>query len=102
MHQLVKKNLEKLEKLCELYHVEELYLFGSAASGRFRPGQSDFDFLVNFQPMTSYNHLDAYMGLTKALEELLGTSVDLVEEKPLINPFFKEEIEETKVMLYAA
>ncbi len=102
MYQAIQDHLEELRELCRRYRVAKLYLFGSAANGNFRLGESDLDFLVDFEPMTPYEHLDAYMGLAESLEVLFGVSVDLVEEKPLKNPYFRQEVEETRRMLYAA
>ena len=102
MVELVGKNLEKVLTLCRQYRVQSLYLFGSAANGSFSPGSSDLDFLVNFEPMEPIAHKNAYFGLAFSLEDFFGTEIDLVEEGAICNPYFKEEVDETRVMLYAA
>ena len=38
----------QIEHLCRQYGVQRLEAFGSAATGAFRAGQSDLDFLVEF------------------------------------------------------
>jgi predicted nucleotidyltransferase len=98
----VQEHLDAIRTLCREHHVARLYVFGSAACGAFRPGVSDFDFLVTFTPLTPHEHRVAYFGLIDALEALLHTPVDLVEEPAIRNPYFREEVEETRVMLYAA
>lgn len=102
MHPVVEHQLEALRSLCRTYRVVRLYLFGSAANGDFHPGESDLDFLVTFVPMTPGEHYDAYFGLTKALENLFKATVDLIEEPAIRNPYFREEVEEKRVELYAA
>ena len=44
---------EKLAELCRQFHVKRLEIFGSAATGAFRPESSDLDFVVDFgdQPL---------------------------------------------------
>ena len=98
----VSKRAPALEKLCELYHVQRLDLFGSAASGGHREGASDLDFLVEFQPLPAGAYADAYFGLLEALETLFGDPVDLVVDSAIQNPFFRQRVEETRTQLYAA
>ncbi len=39
---------EPLTNICQRFRVERIYLFGSAADGRFDSERSDLDFLVVF------------------------------------------------------
>jgi predicted nucleotidyltransferase len=103
MHAVVASQLETVRSLCQMYRVTRLSLFGSATNGGFRPGESDLDFLVTFpRDFSPEDHYNAYFGLTHALETLFGTAVDLVEEPTIHNPYFREEVEETRIELYAA
>lgn len=102
MAPIIQEHLDALIELCRKYRVQSLYLFGSAANGEFRPGESDLDFLITFEPLTPREHCDAYFGLADALQKLFGTEIDLVEEKPIRNPYLRRELEKTRVMLYAA
>jgi len=102
MVQFVLEHLGELRTLCRKFHVAELYLFGSATNDRFKPDTSDLDFLVHFAPMPPFEHADAYWGLISALEGLFNRRVDLVDERAIKNPYFREEVEETRVKLYAA
>ena len=92
----------ELERLCRRYGVRRLELFGSAVSGRYRHGESDLDFLVEFDDLPSGAYADAYFGLLEALEDLFGRPVDLVVASAVKNPYFKESIEANKALLYAA
>jgi hypothetical protein len=53
-----------------------------------RPGQSDMDFLVEFDPLPPGGYADAYFGLLESLEALCGSPVDLVVASAIRNPFF--------------
>lgn len=101
--ELIEKKRDELAELCRSYGVERLYLFGSAATDRFLPASSDLDFVVEMadrQPTGSY--ADRYFGLLEALERLFGRPVDLVVESAIRNPYFREAVEKTKTLLYAA
>ena len=93
----------ELKDLCAQYGVHRLDLFGSAATGRYRPQESDLDFLVEFRPETfESGYADAYFGLLEALEHLFGKPVDLVVASAIRNPYFMQSVEETRVPVYEA
>src|SRR5688572_156187 len=102
MHPDVARHREALERLCRRFHVRRLELFGSAATGSFRPGESDVDFLVEFEQLPPGEYADAYFGLLFGLEDLLGRPIDLVAPEALKNPYFREAVDETKVLVFAA
>ena len=79
-----------------------LALFGSATRDDFDPQGSDFDFLVDFEPLPPGGHADSHFGLLEDLESLLGRPVDLVESSALRKPYRRQEIEATQVLLHAA
>lgn len=99
---LLAQHQQAIEALCRQYHVRRLELFGSAATGRFRPGESDYDFLVEFEPLPYGPYADDYFGLLQALQDLLGRPVDLISSDTIKNPYLRESIEESKVLIYAA
>jgi uncharacterized protein len=94
---------DELSALCRRFHVRRLDVFGSAARDDFDPERSDVDFLVEFDS----SHPDAmsfktYLGLKESLEHLLGRPVDLVEPSAVSNPYFKAEVERSRVALFEA
>ena len=91
-----------IEALCRRFQVRRLDMFGSAASGEFRAGESDLDFLVEFESPTEAGLADRYFGLLEALEQLFGRPVDLVVASAIRNPYFRESVERTRTLLYAA
>ena len=78
-----------------------LYIFGSAVRDALKE-ESDLDFLVEFDHPVVPGYLDRFFGLAEGLEELFGRPVDLVIESAIRNPYFKESVEESRVLLYAA
>ncbi len=99
MH-LLEENKAKLFALCKKYKVSKLYAFGSILTTRFND-QSDVDILVNFNSDINYtNYADNYFDFYHALKALFGRDVDLVDETSVKNRYFKEELEETKQLIY--
>jgi hypothetical protein len=89
-------------RICARHRVKRLSLFGSAAGDRFDPTTSDVDLLVEFEKMRPAEHAGHYFGLQEDLEALLQRPVDLVEPGPIRNPFFKQSVEASKVLLFEA
>jgi len=102
MNRLIEEKRLELERIFRLHHVRQIELFGSAARDDFDPEQSDLDFLVTFEALAPGQHADAYFGLLEDLEVLLGRPVDLVVASAIKNPYFREAIESSKTLVYAA
>ena len=99
---IVAEHRIELESLCQRYNVLRLELFGSAATGRYRSADSDLDFLVEFKELPLRAYGAAYFGLLKSLEQMFGRSVDLVDDSSIKNPYLRESVDESKVVVYAA
>ena len=99
---IIEERVGELQQLCIRYRVLRLDLFGSAATGNYHGRESDLDFLVEFQTLPSGEYADAYFGLLEALELLFGHPVDLVVDSAIKNPFFRQRVDETRTLLYAA
>lgn len=98
--QLITANLPKIITLCKKYKVKALYVFGSILTPRFND-QSDVDFSAIFNhdsdPLVAgENFMNFYMDL----EKLMGRKIDLVDEEFIRNKYFREELDETKQMIY--
>lgn len=102
MIDLIRDNLDKIAKLCEQHHVARLEVFGSAADGRFRPGESDVDFIVEFEEGAHEQLADVFFALVEKLERLLGRSVDVImlDERSRVNPYFLREIGNSRQVIY--
>jgi|SRR6185437_13213545 len=102
MQSVLNKIRPELMELCQQFHVKRLDLFGSAVTEAFDPVSSDFDFLVEFNPLPPADYARAFFGLKESLEDLLGRPVDLVVSAAIRNPYFRQSIEQSKALLYAA
>ena len=102
MAPIVEAKRRELIELCRRYQVRRLDLFGSATSDAFDPERSDLDFLVEFLPLRSSEHFDAYFGLLEGLQELFGRPIDLVEAQAMRNPYFIRRVNESRNLIYAA
>lgn len=102
MNPEITRHKAELEDLCRRFRVRRLELFGSAAVGNYRPGESDLDFLVEFEPLSPGTYADTYFGLLESLEQLFDARVDLVVASAIKNPYFRQSVDKTKALLYAA
>lgn len=96
---IVERNREDLKKLCIMYNVEKMYLFGSVLNSNFNK-ESDIDLLVKFKSIELSKYFDNYMDLKENLEKLFGREVDLVEEQTLRNPILIKSINKSKELIY--
>jgi len=99
MNSILKKNTNIISELCETHKVKELYAFGSVLSSNFN-NESDIDLIVNFFPQDVLEYADNYYELKFALEEILKREIDLLEEKAIKNPYFKEVVNQNKQLIY--
>jgi hypothetical protein len=91
----------ELAKLCRDFNVQRLEIFGSASTDGFCAEDSDLDFLVEFE-RTDVGYANRYFGFLEALESLFERPVDLVVTSAIKNPFFREAVNKTRALLYAA
>lgn len=80
-----------IKRLCDLHNVKTLYAFGSVVYDQLSE-LSDVDFIVDFEAMDLKNYTDNYFGLKFSLQHVLKRPIDLVEEKAIRNPYFKEAV----------
>jgi len=102
MIKLIEDRLNEIIALCKLHRVKSISLFGSAAKDSIHEN-SDIDFLVQFSDeIEVLDYADNYFAFLEKLENLMGKRIDLVSKKSLKNPILIEEIDRSKVDLYAA
>lgn len=101
MLNLIQNKKQELQRLCEMYEVKTMYVFGSAATGDFNES-SDIDILISFKEIPFDRYTDNYFELHEKLEELFHRKVDLLTERSLTNPYFIQSVEKSKRLLYAA
>ena len=90
---------DALADLCARYSVSRLELFGSGSRADFDVETSDLDLLVEFQDAGPAGAFDRYFDLKGELEQLFQRRVDLVEASAIRNPYFREAIEQDRVLV---
>ena len=87
--------------LFEKHKVKDAYLFGSVITDKFDEKKSDVDFLVNFiDGIDPLEKGELLWNLRFSLEDHLKRPIDLITESSLKNPYFIEEVNETKMKIY--
>ena len=87
-------------ELCKKHKVKNLYAFGSVLTDSFND-ESDIDLIVDFKRMPLKTYSDNYYDFKFSLEDMLHRSVDLLEYKAIKNPYFLENINKHKKLIYA-
>lgn len=88
--------------LCQQHKVKYLYAFGSSTSDRFNKDSSDFDLLVEIDDPDPVERGEKLMSLWDNLEILFHRKVDLLTLSSIRNPFLRESIDSTKILIYEA
>ena len=97
----IERHRDKLDALCRRVGAQRLDAFGSAVRADFDVTASDFDFIVEFEPLAPASYADAYFTLKSELEALFGRPVDLLTERNLDNPFLRRRVDAERRPVYA-
>ena len=102
LHPAFQAQLPIVSKLFKENKIKTAYAFGSVVSDEFND-TSDIDLLINFhegsEPLEKGK---IWWNLHDTLRQLFNREIDLVIEDSLKNPYFIEEINEKKQLIYAA
>ena len=97
------KNLEKytsdIIKLCKAHKVKNLYAFGSVLTDNFN-NESDIDLIVDFSNIAVEDYADNYFDFKFSLQDILKRPIDLLEEKALKNPYFRQSVYQNRKLVY--
>ena len=96
---LIDQNINSISKLCESHKVNHLYAFGSVLTNKFSE-KSDIDLIVDFKEVELLKYADNYFDFKFSLEDLLKRPIDLLEEKAIKNPYFKQSVDNQKKLIY--
>ena len=96
---LLENNISQIVALCRKHKVSKLFAFGSILTNRFND-ESDVDFLVSFNKSEVTDYFDNYFDFKYSLEDLLGRTVDLLEEQTIKNHYLKKNVDATKSLIY--
>ena len=89
-----------VSELCRKHGIARFEIFGSALREDFG-ADSDIDCLIDFTE-DGGNYFERYFDFKDESEKLFGRKIDLVVEKAIRNPYFKQSVNETKQVIYAA
>lgn len=99
MNLLTETNINKIKSLCKKHKVRAMYVFGSVLTEKFSKS-SDIDLLVDFLPMNALEYTENYYDLKFSLQDIFNRKIDLLEQKALKNPYFIQNINENKKLIY--
>ena len=94
------RNRDLLDRLCKKVAAKRLFVFGSAVRGDFQPSASDLDFLVEFHNAAAPGISDRFLELAEGLERLFGRPIDLLTDRSLRNPIFRDSVNSTAEAVY--
>ncbi len=95
----LKNKIEDIAKLCKSHRVSKLFVFGSVLKESFSE-DSDIDLIVDFEDVSLEDYADNYFDLKEQLESIFNRPIDLLEEQAIRNPYFKNEIDKEKQLIY--
>lgn len=98
---IIELNIHKIIEICKRFHVRKLWVFGSVLTSRFNEN-SDVDLCVDFDwdKISLLDSANNFFGFQEALESLLGRKIDLTDDSAVRNPYFREELNETRQLIY--
>ena len=99
---LIEENIDRIIALCKKYKVKAMWAFGSILTDRFNDN-SDVDLLVIFDKaaIAIADMADKFFDLIDELETLFGRKVDLTDYSAITNKYFREEVDEKKILLWS-
>ncbi len=94
------KYKKEIQKIFERNKVENAFIFGSVLTGKFNEN-SDVDFLIKFKEgINPLEKGELWWSLHDDLRNLLNREIDIITENSLKNPYFIEELNNTKQKIY--
>lgn len=100
MKRSISNKIKLLKPIFQLHKVEKAYLFGSVTTANFS-AQSDIDLLITFQEnIDPLEKGELWWSLYDSLRVHFNREIDLITESSLKNPYFIEEVNNTKRLIY--
>lgn len=96
---ILDKYTRDIKILCASHKVRKLYAFGSVLTDKFND-QSDVDLIVDFENLDIADYADNYFDFKFSLQDILKRQVDLLEEKAIKNPYFREALNNKRRLIY--
>ncbi len=96
----ISKHPESFKALCQNHNVLYLYAFGSSTNEQFNQTKSDIDLLVEIDDPDPIERGEKLISLWDTFEGFFNRKVDLLTESSIRNPYLKDSIDATKVLIY--
>ena len=96
---LLDEHIVDIRNLCSNYNVKQLYAFGSVLTSEFN-NESDVDLVVDFDPIDTALYADNYYDFKFSLQNILNRPIDLLEEKAIKNPYFRQTLNQQRQLIY--
>lgn len=93
------KYKNEIYSLCLQNKVITLYVFGSVLTENFSE-KSDIDLIVDIDSSDPFDYADSYFNLKFALQDLLNRPIDLLENKAIKNQYIRQNIDNSKSLVY--
>jgi predicted nucleotidyltransferase len=90
---LIKNRESDFRKLCKEHAVKYLFAFGSSVT-------NNFDLMVEINKPDPINRGEKIISLWDKLENFFKRKVDLRTNSAIRNPYLKQNIDESKVLIY--
>lgn len=89
----------RVQAVCRELSLRRLELIGSATRDDFSES-SDIDVLVTFA--SDERLFERYFSLKEKLENIFSRKVDVIEERAIRNPYFRQAVEKNRIRIYGA
>lgn len=100
MNSIILSDINTIRQLFKQHKIEKAHVFGSVVTKDFNEN-SDIDFLIRFEPgIDPLEKGGLWWNLYDTLRDYFNREIDLVTENSLRNPYFFEELNQTKKLIY--
>lgn len=96
----IKNRESEFVSLCQSHEVKSLYAFGSSINERFNEDKSDIDLLIELNTKDPLKKGEYLIELWELFEVFFQRKVDLLTISQIKNPILRENIENSKVLVY--
>lgn len=98
---IIEINIHKIAEICKRFQVRKLWVFGSILTPSFNE-ESDVDLCVDFDwdNIPLLESANNFFSFQEAIASLLGRNIDTTDDSAVRNPYFREELNETRRLIY--
>lgn len=98
--EFIENKEDEFVKLCKDHGVTKMFAFGSSVTGNFNFEKSDIDIIVEIEEPDPVARGEKLISLWDKLEAFFNRKVDLLSNPVIRNPYLRQNIENSKVLIY--